>query len=220
MPQQGVAELAQEFRISGFCVLRQIIAPETVASIRRSWEPIRDRDIERQGEVPGRGRHRYNVRVPMMAPFVDAEIFEHPKLVALLSQILGEDYVWTHFDSNVPLVGSSFQSWHRDGSPSLPSPAFDQIMLPCSCVGVKFPLVDTSPSNGSFEVVPATQHVLDAVLPKADSAAMDGALSREGSSIFSTRLNLRAGDLWIQDGRCFHRVSATAVLVRPDTHEL
>ena len=80
-------------------------------------------------------------------------------------------------------------------------------MVPCSCVGVKFPLVDTSEHNGSFQVCPATQHVLDQVLPKGNGL-MNPALNREGSGIFSTRLNLQAGDLWIQDGRCFHRVSA------------
>ena len=111
LEHSSVAQLAQEFKISGFCVLKQVIRPQAIEAIRRAWEPIRDRDIERQGEVPGRGRHRYNVQVPMMAPFVDAEIFEHPALVELLSLILGDEYVWTHYDSNIPLAGSDYQDW-------------------------------------------------------------------------------------------------------------
>ena len=42
---------------------------------------------------------------------IDAEIFEHSALVELLSLILGEDYVWTHYDSNIPLAGSDYQDW-------------------------------------------------------------------------------------------------------------
>ena len=63
LEHSSVAQLAQEFKISGFCVLKQVIRPQAIEAIRRAWEPIRDRDIERQGEVPGRGRHRYNVQV-------------------------------------------------------------------------------------------------------------------------------------------------------------
>ena len=58
------------------------------------------------------------MRVPFRRPFVDPEIFEHPALVAFLEAVLGKDYVWPHFDSNIPLPGTDYQSWHRDGMSS------------------------------------------------------------------------------------------------------
>jgi hypothetical protein len=177
--------------------------------------PVRDRDIERQGGKAVRGKHRYNVRVPMCAPFVDEKIFEHPSLVGLLADILGDDYIFTHYDSNIPLKGTDFQNFHRDGTPGLPGKYFSPLMLPCSCVGVKFPLVNTSEANGSFELLPGTQNVVDDVLPKnygggassVSSRSMDEVLvaGLEDGAYRSTRLNLKKGDLWVHDGRVFHR---------------
>ena len=101
-----------------------------------------------------RGWGRYNVRVPFERPFVDPAIFEHPALVDFSKKALGPDYVWAHFDSNIPLPGCDYQNWHRDVN--LPFPG---IMTPSFTVGVKFPLVDTNEQNGSIEVLPGTQYV-------------------------------------------------------------
>ena len=95
------------------------------------------------------------MRVPFAAPFVDPHIFEHPALVAFFAQILGSDYVWSHYDSNIPLPGTDYQTWHRDGKAS----PFPGIMTPAFTIGCKFPLVDTNEENGSFEVIPCTQYI-------------------------------------------------------------
>ena len=195
-----VDRLVMEFRVNGFVVFDGLIGQATLDRIQEAWTPIRDADIERQGPKPVRGRGRYNVRVPFRRPFVDAEIFEHPALVAFLEAVLGKDYVWPHFDSNVPLPGTDYQGWHRDGMSS----PFPGIRIPTYQVGVKFPLVETSEENGSFEVVPCSQYVGDDELP----AELDELLGRgpnDGATIRSRRLNLKRGALWVHDNRVLHR---------------
>ena len=140
----------QEWRINGFVVFEDLIPHEKIDRIREAWIPVRDEDIERQGDYPFRGFRRYNVRVPFTRPFVDPEIFEHPALVAFLDRAMGPDYVWSHFDSNIPLPGTDYQTWHRDGQVAL----YPGVKTPALAVGVKFPLVDTNEENGSFEVLP------------------------------------------------------------------
>ncbi len=95
-----------EFRINGFTVFDDLIPHEKIDRILRAWIPVRDADIAVQGENPPRGWGRYNVRVPFAAPFVDEEIFEHPDIVVFFERILGPDYVWSHYDSNIPLPGT------------------------------------------------------------------------------------------------------------------
>lgn len=116
--------------------------------------PIRNDNIEQQGQSGNRGGYRYNVRVSFESPCVDEEIFEHPTLVEFLERVLGPDYVWSHFDSNIPLPNADYQHWHRDSQLLFP-----KLMPPTFQVGVKFPLVDTHEENGSFEVIPRTQYV-------------------------------------------------------------
>ncbi len=195
-----VDRLVMEFRVNGFVVFDGLIAQATLDRIQEAWTPIRDADIGRQGPNPRRGRGRYNVRVPFRRPFVDPEIFEHPALVAFLEAVLGSDYVWPHFDSNIPLPGTDYQRWHRDGMSS----PFPGIRIPTYQVGVKFPLVDTDEENGSFEVVPCSQYVGDEELP----AELDDLLGRGpngGGTFRSRRLNLKRGALWVHDNRVLHR---------------
>ena len=189
-----------EFRINGFTVFADLIPHEKIDRILQAWTPIRDADIELQGEYPPRGWGRYNVRVPFAQPFVDADIFEHPDIVAFFEQILGPDYVWSHYDSNIPLPGTDYQTWHRDGKAS----PFPGIMTPAFTIGAKFPLVDTSEENGSFEVIPCTQYVPeDYRPPKLDDLLGSGADIDE--HFHPIRLDLKKGSLWMHDGRAFHR---------------
>ena len=191
----------QEWRVNGFVVFEDLISHEKLDRMLEAWSPIRDRDIEAQGEFPPRGRFRYNVRVPFRRPFVDPDIFEHPDLVLFLEHVLGSDYVWSHFDSNIPLPGTDYQTWHRDG----PGTLFQGIRTPPFSVGVKFPLVDTTEENGSFEVLPGTQYVADEDLP-ADKDAVFGRGTEAGAGPYHPlRLNLKKGSLWVQDPRAFHR---------------
>ena len=194
----NIDRLLQEWRINGFVVFEDFIPIDKIDRILEAWKPIRAEGVKRQGKHPVRGYHRYNVRVPFLFPFVDEEIFEHPDLVEFLGRILGKDYAWSHFDSNIPFPGSDYQSWHRDSQllfPGIKLPAFD--------VGVKFPLVDTNEENGSFEVIPCTQYVADEDLQNDLDSILGGDECHSG--FHPIRLNLKRGSVWVQDGRAYHR---------------
>ena len=195
-----IDELLRDFRVNGFAVFEGLIPHETIDHILECWGPVRDTDIKTQGEFPVRGRFRYNVRVPFREPFVDPDIFEHPALVAFLEAELGEDYVFSHFDSNIPLTGTGYQKWHRDGRASL----FPGIRTPAHVIGVKFPLCDTNEENGSFEVLPASQHVHADDLPD-DLNSVFGDGPEVSGPFHPVRLNLKKGSLWVQHGRAIHR---------------
>jgi len=189
-----------EFRINGYTVFEDLIAHEKIDRILKAWGPVRDADIKVQGEYPPRGWGRYNVAVPFEPPFVDSDIFEHPALVAFFERILGPDYVWSHYDSNIPLPGTDYQSWHRDGASS----PFPNLMTPAFTIGCKFPLVDTNEENGSFEVIPCSQYVhTDFYSEKLND--MLGADANINPNFHPIRLNLKKGSLWMHDGRVIHR---------------
>ena len=195
-----IDQLMQEWRINGFVVFEDLIPVEKLDRILEAWIPIRDRDIERQGEYPKRGYGRYNVRVPFERPFVDPDIFDYPTLVKFIERVLGPDYIWSHFDSNVPLPGTDYQKWHRDDGGAL----FPGVVTPPYALGIKFPLVDTSEENGSIEVILCTQYVADEDLI-TDLDAVFGAGENRRIRYHSIRLNLKKGSLWVQDGRAIHR---------------
>lgn len=195
-----IDQLLQEWRINGFVVFEDLIPLETIDRILDAWIPIRERDVAEQGLYPKRGTGRYSIRVPFEYPFVDPEIFEHPCLVRFLEETVGDDYVWAHFDSNVPLpICRDYQQWHQDCPPLFPG-----LMTPAYGVGVKFPLVDTSEENGSIEVIPGTQYVTD-IGPHWDQDHIFGKEAEPRGRYSSSRLNLRKGSIWVQDPRVFHR---------------
>lgn len=191
----------QEWRINGFTVFDGLIPHDKLDHILEAWAPIRDADIERQGELPPRGRFRYNVQVPFASPFVDAEIFDHDAVVEFLSRVLGNDYVWTHYDSNIPLPGTDYQGWHRDGASTVQR----GVMLNAFTIGVKFPLLDTNLENGSFEVLPGTQYLADEDLDSSNLENVLGSGEQMRGTYYPLRLNLKKGSLWMQDGRAIHR---------------
>tara|TARA_Y100000588_G_scaffold25359_1_gene25207 strand:+ start:3061 stop:3840 length:780 start_codon:yes stop_codon:yes gene_type:complete len=200
MPEYDVDQLLEEWRINGLVVFESLIPEETVDKIREAWVPLRQAGVREQGPEPVRGTGRYNVRVPFHRPFVDPDIFEHPSLVAFLEGALGEDYVWNHFDSNIPIeTCRDYQQWHRDTQ--IPFPG---LMTPSYTVGVKFPLVDTDEQNGSIEVLPGTQFVSDTDL-QSDLDRVFGKGDARRGHYSSIRLNLKKGSLWIHDARIFHR---------------
>ena len=195
-----IAAQVRDFRVNGFVVFESLIDDDRLDRILEAWRPIREQDVKRQGELPIRGRFRYNVRVPFEAPFVDEEILKRPALVAFLEQILGPEYVCFAFDSNIPYPGTDYQKWHRDGYHEL----FEDVILPTYQVGVKFPLVDTTEENGSIEVIPCTQFVLGKELPDNLDDLVGSGPNGTGK-YHPTRLNMTKGSLWIHDNRVIHR---------------
>lgn len=205
-----------ELKINGFATFEDLIPGEKIDRIRTAFLPLLEqvkaadsgeKNVAVRGHSDARliveGRlqvvNRYTMYVPWEQPFADPEIYENPLLLEFLDRYWGtQDYHITCYHSNNPYPGSQYQKWHRDAGISRLVPHVG--LEVCPHFGVKFPLVDTSAENGSFEILPATQYLADPEL----EARYDEVLET-GDFCTRRRLNLKKGTLWIQDPRTLHR---------------
>lgn len=201
-----------EFKINGYLVLQDMIPGETIDRIHTAFTPLLEHVKERESKIApkergdvrtglGRLQHpqRYTLTIPWIEPFADPAVFEHPVILEFLRRYWGsDDYAITCYHSNNPYPGSEYQRWHRDTRLAREIP--DAGLRICPVVGVKFPLVDTSEENGSVEVLPSTQYLVDADLEDR----YDELLCR-GQFPSAHRLDLKKGSMWIQDVRMLHR---------------
>ena len=200
-----------ELKINGFTTFEDLVAPKKIDRIREAFMPSLDRlKAREEGEInpeergavrTGKGRqqfvNRYTMHVPWEPPFSDPEIYAHPVVLAFRERYWdADDFHVTCYHSNNPYPGSEFQPWHRDIR--LISPHVG--LAVCPHFGVKFPLVDTSEENGSFEVMPGTQYLADPELEKTYDEIL-----RKGQFPGAHRLNLKKGTMWVQDPRALHR---------------
>jgi hypothetical protein len=153
----------------------------------------------------GRGRADWPVRRSPRTPpcsrcwrrLACPEIAENPTLLALLEAYWEtDDFLVTCLHSNTPYPGSTHQNWHRDIKLMAPHVAMERVPH----FGVKFPLVDTTVENGSFEVLPSTQFLAD---PHLEGDYND--IVESGTYPHRTRINMKRGTLWVQDPRALHR---------------
>ena len=201
-----------EFKINGYAVFEDMIPGEKIDRIREAFLPLLAHIQERETEVSnvelgdpriGQGRlqttNRYTLTIPWIEPFADPEIYEHPVILEFLDRFWRPDsYVITCYHSNTPCAESVFQHWHRDTGIAREIPHVGLETVPV--VGVKFPLVETSEENGSFEVLPSTQYIADPELEgRYDEILLKGHFPS------AHRLNLKKGSMWVQDVRTLHR---------------
>lgn len=202
-----------EFKINGYTVFEDMIPVKTIDRIRTAFLPLladvqqRETEIHDKGEQgdvrTGQGRqqttNRYTLTLPFVAPFADPSLYEHPIILEFLDRLWRPDsYILTCYHSNTPCQHSTFQHWHRDTGIGREIPHVGLETVPV--VGVKFPLVDTSEENGSFEILPSTQYLAD---PAYESHYDE--ILRKGNFPSAHRLNLKKGSMWIQDVRTLHR---------------
>jgi len=201
-----------EFRINGYAVFEEMIPHDIIDRITAAFMPMLERVRERETELSkfengdlesGHGRqqlkNRYTMTVPWRHPFTDPAVFEHPVILEFLDRYWGrDDYIVTCYHSNNPYPGTDTQHWHRDTQmiKDIPHTALEAV----PAIGVKFPLVDTSVENGSIEVLPCTQYIVDADL----ETRYDEVLCK-GDFGHTVRLNLKKGSMWVQDIRTLHR---------------
>ena len=201
-----------ELRINGYVVFEQFIAHEKIDRIRDAFMPLLEHIVAREEASPsdaehgdvltgcGRRNHvrRYTCHVPWIEPFADPDIYENPILLETLERYREtDDFHLTCYHSNTPYSGSTYQHWHRDGGVHKMVPHVG--VETCPLFGIKFPLVDTDEKNGSFEVLPGTQY-----LARPDMEGRYDEILTKGEYP-GRRLNLKKGDLWIQDPRTLHR---------------
>lgn len=218
-------------------MLEQIVPPELIDAMHAAFLPLLDDVVSRDpGPVSvyteetgdphtGMGKmqqagtggaadggHRYTLTIPWVLPFTHRLLYENPVVLALLDRYWGAtNFHITNYHSNNPRPGAATQHWHRDTNIASDAGVPFHSLDTCPCLGVKFPLVDTSEQNGSIEVLPCTQYLAD---PRLEGH-YDAILSR--GDFRPRRLNLRKGDCWIQDIRTLHRGTANmSSSVRPE----
>ena len=199
-----------EFRINGYVVFEDLFPHAAIDRIVAAFVPLLEKVRARETEISGVERgdietgmgkqqmeNRYTMTVPWTPPFTDPVIFEHPVILEFVDRYFGHGdcYIACHHSNN-PYPGAGNQHWHRDSKVVHEIP---QCLSTVPILGMKFPLVDTSEENGSIEVLPSTQYLVDADLEGRYDEVLSG-----GDFRHAIRLNLRKGSVWIQDPRVLH----------------
>ena len=211
-----IDQLVNEFLINGFVLLEELIPLDRIDAIYARCRPMMDRvesfnSPQLQGDrATGRGRvtqqRRFKLYPPFDEPFSDPIITENPLVLQLLQRLWGGDnnIELNSYSSNCPAPGNVVQNWHRDGmllGANLAIPAYPSLSL-------KLPLVDTSESNGSTEVMPCTHHCSVPELhhvPGSETAQSLNAVIEAGRFPSKMRVNLKRGSAWVMDPRVIHR---------------
>lgn len=225
MPQLNDHDLdlkLAELKMMGFTIFEGLLPVETIDRIRDAFDPLLDElrqktqhmdpewpKPQRQASVLActdqrlivngqlQELKRYSMHVPWEQPFADPGIYEHPVLLAFLDRYFGTpDYRLNCYHSNVPDPGAPYQEWHRD-IPLL-EPHVGLQFAPQ--VVARFPLVDTTEENGSFEAMPSTQYIAH---PELHGRYHD--ILEAGGFPKGHRINVKKGTLYIQDPRLIHR---------------
>ncbi|MEO8378956.1 MAG: phytanoyl-CoA dioxygenase family protein [Acidobacteriota bacterium] len=116
-PSEGYAE---EIRIAGFCILRDVIGPETLVSSRDSLDRIYEIQLE---EIGGPERlaminDRWTVRAPLAYDALFLKMAAIPEILSVVTALIGSPFCLMLQNGviNVPLNGQqpNTGAWHRD----------------------------------------------------------------------------------------------------------
>ncbi|MCB2047771.1 MAG: phytanoyl-CoA dioxygenase family protein [Novosphingobium sp.] len=142
-------DLADNFRRDGYLVLPDMLESERAASLLQHLYDLYPGYVG--GDLPydikSVGDRRFNAPIRFEPPFECPDFLTNPLLDALLSEILGDDYVVEAFGVISALPGAELQRVHRDGGPLFPEAGFDGI-LPPSAITVILPLGDMDEHTG------------------------------------------------------------------------
>jgi ectoine hydroxylase-related dioxygenase (phytanoyl-CoA dioxygenase family) len=190
--QKEIEQFTEDFKRDGFCILRGHFPTEKINVWRENFAPLLEEHIRHEGDRRNRGAERYYVTLPFDAPFADEEIFADPDILAIVENLVGEDFTMVQLATDTPLLGSEYQDIHRDAPPLFPETGKE---TPPFQLAVNFPLVDVTAENGPFEVARGT-HIL--TKEKGLSLIESGAQPLEA-------VCLARGDVMIRDVRGLHR---------------
>jgi ectoine hydroxylase-related dioxygenase (phytanoyl-CoA dioxygenase family) len=187
-----IEQFTHQALTDGFCVLREHFSREKLIDWNDRFQPLLEEHIAREGHIQNRGSQRFYVTLPFDEPFADAAIFEDEDVLAIVENLVGQDFTMVQLATDTPLLGSDYQDIHRDAPPLFPewereTPSFQ--------LAVNFPLVDVTPENGPFEVARGTH-----MMPKEDGLQMI-----ESGKVALEAVCLRVGDVMIRDVRGLHR---------------
>lgn len=187
-----IEQFTNETMRDGFCVLRGHFAKSKLQTWQAEFAPLLENHIKNQGRHENRGKNRYYLTLPFEETFADEEIFADADILAIVENLVGEDFTMCQLASDTPLFGSEFQDTHRDAPPLFPEL---QQETPPFQLAVNFPLVDITKKNGAFEVVRGTH-----LLTKEKGLEL---IEKGAKKIEPVLMNL--GDVMIRDVRGLHR---------------
>ncbi|HEY9699135.1 MAG TPA: phytanoyl-CoA dioxygenase family protein [Trichocoleus sp.] len=190
--QQQIQELTQTVLQDGFCILRNHFSLEILTVWQQAFKPLLEDHIAREGSLQNRGSARYYVTLPFIAPFADAQIYEDDDILAIAAGLVGQDAVMCQLATDTPLLGSDYQTIHRDAPPLFPEIPQE---TPPFQLAVNFPLIDVTIENGPFEVARGT-HMM---------TKEEGLQKLESGAIQLEPITLKMGDVMIRDVRGLHR---------------
>jgi ectoine hydroxylase-related dioxygenase (phytanoyl-CoA dioxygenase family) len=187
-----IEQFTHEAVTDGFCILPEHFSFEKMQKWYEVFLPLLETHIEREGELQNRGAARYYVTLPFDKPFADEEIFVDADILAIVENLIGQDFTMVQLATDTPLLGSEYQDIHRDAPPLFPewgreTPAFQ--------LAVNFPLVDVTQENGPFETTRGT-HLI---------SKEEGLRRIESGETKIEPLLMNAGDVMIRDVRGLHR---------------
>src|SRR3954468_21099872 len=187
-----ISDLTQQVLKDGYCILSQQFSAETLQAWSAAFAPLLDAHIAREGHLKNRGPARYYVTLPFIPPFAEPAFYEDEDVLAIVEELVGEDFVMTQLATDTPLLGSDYQDVHRDALPLFPETGKE---TPPFQLAINFPLVEVTEENGPFEITPGTH-----MMPKEE-----GLQRIKSGEIALQPLLMKLGDVMIRDVRGLHR---------------
>lgn len=187
-----ISILVTEALRDGFCVLKEHFQRAKVELWRDACLPLLKRQIELEGGQTSRGANRYYVTFPFEMPFSDPTFYEDPDIIAIVEKLAGKDFVMCQLASDTPVLGSDYQSIHRDCPPLFPETGAE---TPMYQLALNFPLVDVTTENGPIEIIRGT-HMM---------SREEGMKLIESGKASIEPISLQMGDVMIRDVRTLHR---------------
>lgn len=189
MSESEITAWAEQVRVSGYCVLPDLLPSDLVSAMRERFDALLAEKAA--AEPTNRGAQRYQMYLPFEPPFADPRLYENHRVLAVCERVMGPDLALNYFASDTPLPGSDYQRIHSDTRLLFPETS---LALPAYGMVLNVPLVDCSEENGSLEFWPAT-HLTPG---PADLEAI-------AANLESRRANLQAGWGLLRDLRMWHR---------------
>lgn len=187
-----ISILVAEALRDGFCVLKEHFSRAKVEMWRDACLPLLERQINLEGGQTSRGANRYYVTFPFEMPFSDPAFYEDPDIIAIVEKLAGKDFVMCQLASDTPMLGSGYQSIHRDCPPLFPETGTE---TPMYQLALNFPLVDVTTENGPLEIIRGT-HMM---------SRDEGLKLIESGQASIEPISLQMGDVMIRDVRTLHR---------------
>lgn len=212
----------RSFKQDGYVILEDCLQENLLIALRESFSELMNAKVARTGIKPVQvkdGRHtgneqvkidfdpqggnhdlnRWNMHLPSSSVFLQEEIIAHPRVMAILDELIGADQVLFIIASDTPYPGSGYQNIHQD--------------FPRFGLTVNIPLVDFTEENAPLEVWPGT-HVRAA--DELGAAAFHTGhvnfsvdeLREIHQRIPGKRILMKAGSILIRDQRLIHRGTA------------